>query len=122
MFKVIACVFKKEELSVEAFREHWMGTHRDLLLKYQDVLHITKHVQMIPEHGPLQAGLDGMWSKAPVCDGIDETTFDSEEAFRSLSKNAEAAEALKILKEDERKFVDHSKTFGWIVKDGAIIE
>ncbi len=121
MIKVIVCVSKKTDLSMEEFIEHWQVTHRELLMKYQDVLKIKKHIQMLPDNAQLQAGLDMAWSKAPYCDGIDETWFESEEAFRELRNIPDAAKALQILREDEVKFVDHSKTYGWVVRDATII-
>ena len=111
MFKVVALLKRKPGMPVEEFQSYWRDRHGPLVAAQA---RIRRHVQ---SHALLQG-----YNKGELLfDGIDETWFESAEAYAAYLAGAGAAAILA----DEAKFLDMSRTVLMpvevlIIKDGPI--
>ena len=108
MVKLIYLFNRKPELSVEEFQRYWRDTHGPIAAKIPGV---RRYVQChtLPS---LYAG-----DTPPPYDGAAELWFDDMEAFQRAAGSPEVAAAI----EDERKFIDHSKTALFFTEEHVIV-
>jgi uncharacterized protein (TIGR02118 family) len=109
MVKLIYCIAKKPELSVEEFQRYWREVHAPIAAKIPGV---RRYVQChsLPElydKGPL----------APAYDGAAEVWFDSHEAFMSAVGSPE----VKAAREDETHFIDHSRSAMFFTEEKPVV-
>lgn len=111
MFKVIQLHKRKPGMSVEDFQHHWRHRHGPHVARGPA---IRRYVQ---SHALLQGYRKGEL----VFDGIEETWFDSGEAWEACRNDAASA----AIRADQANFLDPSRTVEMavdvhVIKDGAI--
>ena len=122
MIKLVFCLRRRPEMSVEAFQQYWRGTHAALVAARAEILGIRRYVQT---HTADQPGLHQSLQKrndgAPAAyDGVAELWFESLESIRSddPARQQAAAELLA----DERKFIDLPNSPMWFAREHVIVE
>lgn len=111
MLKVITLIKRKPGMAVEEFQHYWKHAHGPLVAQRPEV---RRYVQSA-------ALLQGYRKGDLLFDGIDEIWYESEADFQAYS----AAAATGPIAEDERHFMDRSRTVVMpvdvhVMKDGAI--
>jgi uncharacterized protein (TIGR02118 family) len=108
MIKWIGLIKRKPGITEQAFSKYWKDIHAAVVLKNMPgvVRYIQNHRIKINEY-------DSAW------DGIVELWFEDLESFRSMSRWY-LSEAGKILRDDEDKFIDRSKTIDMICEEAVI--
>jgi len=106
MIKSSTFIKKKLGLTLEEFLRYWKEIHGPLAAKV--VPGLRKYVQCHP--------LPGFESEI---DGIVELWWDNIEAFRYFLSWKETEEA-KVLREDEKKFIDTSKWVRFVAEEHLI--
>lgn len=113
MIKLTFALVRLPSLSREDFQAYWHGTHGPLVTSVREVLGIQRYVQMhsLPDQfsEPVRASRD---APAPY-DGVAQLWYESLEALGELMTKPEAQAAARLLLEDERKFIDHSRSPLW---------
>jgi uncharacterized protein (TIGR02118 family) len=109
MVKLIYCISKKPELSVEAFQTYWRDTHGPIAGRIPG---LRRYVQchVIPA---LYGG-----TATPAFDGAAELWFDDLDALRTAMQSPETRAAL----EDEKNFIDHSRVASFITTEKPVVE
>ena len=109
MVKLIYCITRKSELSVEEFQRYWRETHGPIAGRIPGV---RRYVQChtLPE-------LYGR-ETPPSYDGAAEVWFDDMDALRVAFRSPEVAAA----REDELNFIDHSKSAMFITDEKPVVE
>lgn len=112
MLKLIMCVKRLPTLTREQFDRHWFEQHAPLVRAHQASLGIRRYVQTVPLADPRpQAAIQaGRGTQAVDFDGCAELWWDSLEAHLAARTTPEGARALQVLMEDERRFVDLSRS------------
>ena len=109
MVKLIYCISKKPEMSVEQFQTYWRGTHAPIAARIPG---LRRYVQchVVPE----------LYDRpnAPPFDGAAELWFDDLDAMRGAMRSPEVAAAL----EDEKNFIDHSRVASFVTIEKPIVE
>jgi uncharacterized protein (TIGR02118 family) len=108
MVKLIYCISKKPELSVEEFQRYWRETHGPIAGRIPG---LRRYVQchVLPElYGRNQ----------PAYDGAAELWFDDLEAMRAAMQSPEVKAAL----EDEKNFIDHSRVASFVTVEKPVVE
>jgi len=111
MFKMIALLKRRPDMPVTAFQDRWRTGHAPLVAAIPG---LRRHVQ--------SHALEKGYAKGELLfDGIAESWFDSEAAFRSAC----TSEAYVAAEQDLERFVDPSRTVRMavevhVIKDGAI--
>lgn len=124
MFKMSFAVYRRPDLTAEQFRDHWLNVHAPLLKQHAKALRVRRYVQL---HGGDYESTKRMAESRncqPPHDGVVEIWWDSEEDRLAASQSAEGQAAGFLLREDELRFCDISRSsvmFGQehvIVSDG----
>ena len=108
MVKLIYCISRKPELSVEEFQRYWRETHGPIAGRIPG---LRRYVQchVVPE---VYGG------RTPPYDGAAELWFDDMDALRAAMQSPEVQAAL----EDERNFIDHSRVASFVTIEKPVVE
>jgi uncharacterized protein (TIGR02118 family) len=109
MIKLIYCITRKADLSVEEFQRYWRETHGPIAGRIPGV---RRYVQChtLPE-------LYGR-ETPPDYDGAAEVWFDDLDAMRAAFRSPEVAAA----REDELNFIDHSKSAMFVTEEKPVVD
>jgi len=113
MLKLTFCLIRRPEFSRESFQDYWLNTHGPLVASVRETLRIRRYVQL---HSlPPDALFDpGAPRGAPSgYDGVAQLWWDSAEDLASTQSDPAAAEAGRLLLEDERRFIDLARSPLW---------
>ena len=86
-------------------------------MKNADAMRARKYVQSQTVDTPLNEGLRSSRGMLPEFDGVAEVWFESEEELMQGMSSPEGQKLGAALLEDERNFIDHSKSSAFIVKE-----
>ena len=120
MLKLVYCLRRKPELTVEDFQRYWRDVHAPLVAERAALLGIKRYVQVhtgMPEvNAVLQARNGG--SPEPY-DGVAELWVESLDAL--ASEDPAVQQAAADLLEDEGNFIDRSKSPIWIAEEHVVV-
>jgi uncharacterized protein (TIGR02118 family) len=105
MIKLTYCLKRLPTLTREAFQTYWFETHAPLVASVKDVLRIRRYVQLHSLPPELSKPFQDSRGGPDGYDGVAQLFWDSLEDMASADREA-AAEAGRLLLEDERKFID----------------
>jgi uncharacterized protein (TIGR02118 family) len=110
MIKMSFAVHRRPELSREAFLAYWRDVHGPLIAAYAGVLRIERYVQLHGIEGPLVEQMVHTRGCAPAHDGVAEVWWASEQNRLQALETPEAQAAIAVIKADEDRFVDMSRS------------
>ena len=105
MIKLIGMIKRKPGMTEEAFSKYWKEVHASVALK-----HMPGIVRYIQNHRVRLNDRDPAW------DGVVELWFADLESFRRMSQWYLSDDG-KILRDDEDRFIDRSKTVNFISEE-----
>ncbi|HEX5938773.1 MAG TPA: EthD family reductase [Dehalococcoidia bacterium] len=108
MIKLIYCINRVPNLSVEEFQEYWFNTHGPIAGAIKGV---RRYLQC---HTLPESYAD---DQQPPFDGCAQLWWDNAEAMAADRGSPEVAAAL----EDEKKFIDHSRVAMFVVREHEIV-
>jgi uncharacterized protein (TIGR02118 family) len=123
MLTLTCAVRRQPHLSHEEFDRYWRDVHAALIRKHAAALHIRRYVQLPvladaaaqerirASRGTLEAGYDGMallW-------------YDDLDALWAVRESPEGIAVLGQVMEDERRFVDFSRSHMWLGEEREIV-
>jgi uncharacterized protein (TIGR02118 family) len=109
MIKLSFCLRRLPELSREEFQRYWFEKHAPLVAKHREVLRIRHYVQLHSSVSSLNDNIRASRGAPEMYDGIAELWWDNLEDVFAASDPERQAAGLELL-EDERKFIDHSRS------------
>ena len=121
MLKVLFCLKRLPHLSVEEFQRYWYEMHAPLVWKHRDALRITRYVQLHTQHGPVAEKLRHFRGSPEAFDGVAEVWYESVDALAALGRSQDGRAASRELLEDEKRFVDFSRSPIWPGAEKLII-
>ena len=107
MIKLVYCLCRRPGMSREDFQAYWFDRHAPLVKAHAESLGIARYVQVHTQTGALSDGIRASRGAPEAYDGVAELWFD-DDAFANPRPGA--ADASRILEEDEAKFIDFSKS------------
>lgn len=119
MIKLTFCLTRLPHLSRAEFQDYWRNHHAPLVKTFQDALNIKRYVQVHALADELSAGLRAPRGAPAGYDGIAELWWENEAEMNASS--TEARKAGRALLEDEKKFIDLSKSPIWLSVEHEII-
>jgi hypothetical protein len=119
--KVIYCLRRLPELTLEEFRRHWLEVHGPLVRAHQRDLRIVRYVQVYTDFGPFLDKLRAFRGSPEPYDGVAEIWYESRDALETLGRDPAGREASRKLLEDERRFVDSARSPIWTGEERIII-
>jgi hypothetical protein len=108
MPKLVFCLRRQPHLSAEEFQTYWREQHGPLVAEQQRLGRmptLQRYVQVHTRHDPATAAATASRDCQEPFDGVAELWFDGY-ALPEGADMAGAAEAARILLEDERTFID----------------
>ena len=120
MIKLTFCLHRLPGMSREAFQAYWFDNHAPLVARHSKVLRIRRYVQM---HSATHAFNDVIRASrgAPeMYDGVAELWWDSMDDLTAPPTPESQAAGLALL-EDERKFIDLSRSPLFIGEEKVIV-
>jgi hypothetical protein len=111
VIKLTFALVRLPHLSREAFQTYWFETHAPLVASVKDALRIRRYVQLHSLPAEVSESLRQVRGGPEGFDGVAQLWWDS---FDDLANpDPGAAEAGRLLLEDERKFIDLAKSPLW---------
>lgn len=109
MVKLIYCISKKPDMTVEAFQAYWRNVHAPIA---GAIPGLRRYVQchVVPD---TYGG-----ERQPAYDGAAELWFDDLDAMRIAMRTPEVQAAI----EDEKNFIDHSRVASFVTIEKPIVE
>ncbi|HRD27227.1 MAG TPA: EthD domain-containing protein [Caulobacter sp.] len=113
MIKLTFCLTRRPDFTRETFQDYWFNTHAPLVASVRDVLRIRRYVQM--HSFPLEVSADTRASRGGPegYDGVAELWWDSFEDMAATAGDPAAREAGRMLLEDEKRFIDLTRSPLW---------
>jgi hypothetical protein len=108
-------------LSLEQFQSRWLKTHGPLAGRHLRAVGAQRYVQVHTLDDPLNEVLRASRGCMEPFDGIAEIFGDREEMLKAMS-TPEGLQAMGELQEDEKNFIDFSRSAMWIAKEHVIFE
>ncbi|MCD2315274.1 EthD domain-containing protein [Sphingomonas sp. IC-11] len=122
MIKMIFCLRRRPELSLEEFQTYWRERHAPLVAEVAPLLRIRRYVQSHSfEHPQLAGPVAARGATVPPYDGIAELHWDSIDDLVAVNDSKEARDAGRRLLEDERNFIDLSQSPLFWVRENHVI-
>jgi uncharacterized protein (TIGR02118 family) len=125
MIKLIYCIKRLPSISEEEFHKYWREQHGPLVQKCAGPLRIARYVQShtIPdtEKAALNKGFQKNRGTSEPYDGAAELWFESVEDFLEGGRDPEGAKAVQALYEDEKNFIDFSRSSIFFVEEHELI-
>jgi uncharacterized protein (TIGR02118 family) len=121
MLKLTFCLIRLPQLSREAFQDYWINTHGPLVASVAQTLQIRRYVQLHSYPVEASATLAAGRGAPAGYDGVAELWFDSLDAVIANGERPDARAAGALLLEDERRFIDLSKSPLWWGEEKPIV-
>lgn len=122
MIKLAFCLVRKEGLSREEFQAYWRDQHANLVLRHAATLGIHRYVQAHTLDTPFNEIVIASRNAPAEYDGVAELWWDS---FESMAEHGATDDGLKAageLTEDERTFIDHTRSPIFFVSEHVVID
>jgi uncharacterized protein (TIGR02118 family) len=110
VIKLTFCLHRLPGLSREAFQNYWFEKHAPLVAKHRDVLRIQRYVQMHSATVPFNDAIRDGRGAPEMYDGVAELWWESFDALADATTSPDGQAAGLALLEDERKFIDLSRS------------
>lgn len=122
MIKLVYVIVRRESLSPEAFREHWLHRHGPLVAAQASALRLRKYVQSHPvDPAASEAMRAARGMRGPV-DGVTEVWWDSLEDFQAAYATPEGQAAGRVLADDEASFIDFTRSSVVLTEEHPIFD
>ena len=105
MIKITYCLTHLPHLTRAEFQKYWFATHAPLVTSVRDALRIRRYVQLHSLPAEVSETIRVTRAGPEGYDGVAQLWWDS---FEDMARrdDPKAAEAGRLLLEDERKFID----------------
>jgi len=101
-------MYRLDGLGPDEFRSYWFDVHAPLLRELAPVLGLRRYVQLHPTLDDAAAGIARVRGLAPSPDGVAELWWDHLDDV--LGTTPEAKAGYRRLMDDERRFIDLSRS------------
>jgi uncharacterized protein (TIGR02118 family) len=110
MIKLTFCLHRLPSLSREAFQEYWFDKHAPLVAKHRDALRIQRYVQLHSITADLNEAIRASRGAPEMYDGVAQLWWNNMDDVVTAMSSPEGQAAGLALLEDERKFIDLSRS------------
>lgn len=122
MIKLTFCLRRLPHLTREAFQAHWMGLHRDLMIRNKQALGYRRYVQSHTIGGDLAGRVESSRGGPEPFDGTAEVWWDDMAVLERALRSPEGRAAGRALFEDEKRFIDLAKSPVWLSEEKVVEE
>ncbi len=109
--KLVALLWRKEGMSEDEFRDHWLNHHAPLI---RDTPNLSRHILRYEQHLRHDPGPGG---GTRGCDGVTIQWFSAIDEFWGFCSEPEY---LELIAPDERAFLSHTEV-QWVIVEEPIV-
>lgn len=120
MIKLTFALVRLPHLTREAFQDYWFNTHAPLVASVREVLRIQRYVQLHSLPDDVSAGIRASRGAPEPYDGVAQLWWASLDDLAAQGDDPAAREAGRLLLEDEKKFIDLSRSPLWFGEERVI--
>lgn len=125
MIKLTFCLTRLPHLTLEAFQDYWWNKHAPLVASHREALRIRRYVQLHSWPADMSDAIreargGGLENAPAIYDGVAQLWWDSAEELASAQTTPEGMEAGRALFEDEKKFIDFTKSPLWFGEEKIV--
>ncbi len=121
MIKLTFCLKRLPHLSRQQFLAYWLGMHGPLVKNHASALNLRRYVQQHTLDDPLNEALRDLRGAPEAFDGVAELWWDTVEDLQEAMESPAGQVAALELLEDEKTFIDLSKSPLWIAQERPVI-
>ncbi len=122
MIKLVYCITRKEGMSREDFQKTWLEDHGPLVKSYAETIGALRYVQSHTGMDAMnESFLEPRGLKQPY-DGITEIWWRNLEEMQAGSSTPEGRAAALALLEDEKRFIDFSRSCVFMTEEHEIFD
>jgi uncharacterized protein (TIGR02118 family) len=122
MVKLVYILRARQDITPEEFYRYWRVDHAPKVREVAKAIRARKYVQSHTMNTPLNAALVSSRGMSPYYEGITEVWWDSLEELQAAVASPEGAKALKMLAEDEAKFIDLARSTVFMTEEHEIFD
>lgn len=122
MVKMIYCLRRLPALSLEEFQRYWREKHGPLVQKHAATLRIRRYVQVHTKYDEFTEPERVRLGRPEPYDGVAELWWDSIEDRYPENPSPERQQAGMALFEDEKNFIDHSRSPVWMAEEHVFVD
>jgi len=120
MIKLTFCLIRLPHLTREEFLDYWRGTHAGLVTSVREPLRIRKYVQSHSLPPETSDAIRRSRGAPEGFDGVAQLWWDGFDDIQISASDPAAIRAGRLLLEDERRFIDLSRSPMWWSHDHEI--
>lgn len=125
MIKLTFCLTRLPSLTREEFQDYWWNTHAPLVANHRKALRIARYVQLHSFAPSLSDGIreargGGLDNAPAIYDGVAQLWWESMEDLAAATTTPEGVAAGRALYEDERKFIDFTRSPLWFGEEKVV--
>lgn len=114
MIVLTFCLHRAAHLSIEAFRDYWLNHHGPLVRRHLKALHAQRYVQLHRQDDAVGVALGKVRGAPEPYDGMAQIWWASRADLNVSMTEPAARAAGRELLDDERRFIDLSRSPIWI--------
>jgi len=120
MIKLTFALVRLPHLTREAFQDYWFNMHAPLVASVREVLRIQRYVQLHSLPDDISAPIRASRGAPEPYDGVAQLWWASLDDLAAQGDDPAAREAGRLLLEDEKKFIDLSRSPLWFGEERVI--
>lgn len=113
MIRFVYVVRRKEGMGLADFQSYWRNSHGPMVAKHSTTMRIRRYVQTHRLDDPFNEAVRERRGFQAPHDGVAELWWDSPEELAAAAENPDYQAATDELLEDEKKFIDFSRSSLW---------
>ena len=121
MVKLVFCLRRLPALSLVDFQRYWKEQHAPLVARHAETLRIRRYVQVHTLDSPVNEALRASRGGTEAYDGVAELWWSSADDLAAAIASEAGRQASLELLEDERRFIDLSRSPLWIAREIPIV-
>ena len=122
MIKLIYPLHRKPGMTREEFQRYWREVHAPLVAGHAKAMRIRRYIQSHTLTTPFDATyVARQGGTTEPYDGVAELWWDSTEDYRAATATDEGRAAARALLEDERNFIDLSRSPLWLSEEHVVV-
>ena len=122
MIKLVFCLRRLPHLSREQFQRYWLESHGPLVRDLAPHLGLKRYVQVHTVTSAFSEAMSRHRGAPDDFDGVAELWWDSVDDFARAGATKEGRDAGRRLLEDERRFIDLTRSPIWFGKEHALVD
>ena len=121
MIKLSFGVRRRDDIEPDEFHRYWRDEHGPLVRSFQPALGIRRYVQLHRIETPFNDALHASRDALEPFDGVAELWWDDLDALTAGASSPDGIIASQTLLEDERRFIDLTRSSLWLGEEVEII-